>query len=62
MSYHERCNTLNKNPMLVVGLFLYRAELFFKAILLDGPLGKTNYYAIRVEFEKAHIFIHLSGF
>ena len=48
--------------MLVVGLFLYRAELFFKAILLDGPLGKTNYYAIRVEFEKAHIFIHLSGF
>ena len=62
MSYHKRCNTFNKNPALVVRHFPYRVELFFKTILLDGPLGKANYYAIRVEFEKAHIFIHLSGF
>ena len=26
-------------------------ELFFKTIILDGPLGKINYYAIRVEFQ-----------
>ena len=51
MSYHERCDTLNKNPVLVVRHFQYRVELFFKTIILDGPLGKTNYYAIRVEFQ-----------
>ena len=51
MSYHERCDTLNKNPVLVVRHFQYRVELFFKTIILDGPLGKTNYYAICVEFQ-----------
>ena len=50
LSYHERCDTLNKNPILVVRHFQYRAEMFFKAIVLDGPLGKTRYYAFRVEF------------
>ena len=29
----------------------YRVEVFFKTIILDGPLGKTTYYAIRVEFQ-----------
>ena len=24
--------------------------MFFKIIALDGPLGKTQYYAIRLEF------------
>ena len=51
MSCHERCDTLNKNPVLVVRHFQYRVEMFFKIIVLDGPLGKTQYYAIRVEFQ-----------
>ena len=25
--------------------------MFFKVIVLDGPLGKTQYYATRVEFQ-----------
>ena len=51
MPYHERCDTLNKNPVLVARHFQYRVEMFFKIIVLDGPLGKTQYYAIRVEFQ-----------
>ena len=50
MSY-ESCDTLNKNPVLVARHFQYRVEMFFKIIVLDGPLGKTQYYAIRVEFQ-----------
>ena len=38
MSYHE----------IVVKHFQYRVELFFKTVILDGPFGKTNYYAIRI--------------
>ena len=62
MSYHWRCDTLNKNPVLVVRNFQYRAELFFKTIILNGPLGKINYYAIHVEFQvrgspHVHLFI-----
>ena len=37
--------------MTVARHFQYRAELFFNVTALDGPLGKTNYYAIRVEFQ-----------
>ena len=51
MTYQERCNTLNKNPVLVARHFQYRVEIFFKVIVLHGPLGKTSYYAIRVEFQ-----------
>ena len=51
MSHHEKCDTLNKNPVLVARHFQYRVEMFFKIIVLDGPLGKTQYYAIRVEFQ-----------
>ena len=50
MSYHGRCDTLNKNPVLVARHFQYRIEMFIKTIVLDGPLGKTQYYAIRIEF------------
>ena len=25
--------------------------MFFKSSVLDGPLGKTQYYAIQVEFQ-----------
>ena len=51
MSYHKRCDTLNKNPVLVLRHFQYRVEMFFKIIVLDGLLGKTQYYAIRVAFQ-----------
>ena len=49
--YHERCDTLNKNQVLVAKHFQYRIEMFFKVIVLDGLLGKTQYYAIQVEFQ-----------
>ena len=32
--------------------FQYKVEVFFKEIILDGPLGKTKYYAIRTEFQE----------
>ena len=31
--------------------FQYRVEVFFKEIVVNGPLGKVTYYAIRVEFQ-----------
>ena len=49
--YHEMCDTLNKNPVLVVRHFQYRVEIFFKTFIFNGPLGKTNYYGIHVEFQ-----------
>ena len=51
LSYQNRCKLLNKNPVLVSRHFQLRVEMFFKEIILDGPLGKTKYYAIRVEFQ-----------
>ena len=51
LSYHERCDILNSNPVLVARHFQNRVELFFRLFVLDGPLGKTQYYAIRVEFQ-----------
>ena len=32
--------------------FQYKIEVFFKEIILDGLLGKTKYYAIRIEFQE----------
>ena len=58
MSYFERCSFLNLNPVLLARHFQYRVEVFFKEIVLNGPLGKVTYYAIRVEFQvrgSAHI-------
>ena len=49
--YHDRCRLLNNNPVLVARHFQYRVECFFRQIVIDGPLGKTKYYAIRVEFQ-----------
>ena len=43
MLYHERCDTLNKNPVLVARHFQYGVEMFFKLIVLNGSLGKTQY-------------------
>ena len=51
MSYFERCSYLNLNPVLLARHFQYRVEVFFKVIVVNGPLGKVTYYAIRVEFQ-----------
>ena len=51
MDYLERCNILNSNPILLARHFQYRVELFFRLIVVNGPLGKVKYYAIRVEFQ-----------
>ena len=51
LKYQEQCKILNSNPVLVAWHFQYRVEVFFKEIVVDGPLGKTKYYAIPVEFQ-----------
>ena len=51
MCYQDRCDTFNKNPVLEARHFLYRVEDFSKEIVLNGPLGKTRYHAIRVKFQ-----------
>ena len=51
LSYHGRCDTFNKNSVLVARHFQFRVEMFFKDIFLDAPHGKTQYYAIRVTFQ-----------
>ena len=48
---YQECKILNSNSVLVARHFQYRVEVFFKEIVLDGSLGKTKYYAIRVEFQ-----------
>ena len=50
-SYQDRCSLLNSNPVFVARHFQYRVEVFFEEILIDGPLVKTKYYAIRAEFK-----------
>ena len=50
LSYQERCNLLNNNPVLVARHFQYRVEVFLKEIIFDGPLGKK--YAIHNEFQE----------
>ena len=61
LSHQELCNQLNNNPVLVVSQFQYKVEVFFKDVLLDGPLSKTK-YAMPIEFQErgsphAHSFI-----
>ena len=50
-SYHERCSILNNNPVIVARHFQYRVEVFLK-LVIDGPLGKSKYYAIRVSSQR----------
>ena len=52
LSYHERCNLLNNNLLLVAWHFQYIMEVFRKKIILDDPLGKTKYYAICIESQE----------
>ena len=51
MNYFDKTKILNSNPVLLARHFQYRVEVFFKEIVLDGPLGKIKHYAIRVEFQ-----------
>ena len=52
LSYQELCNLVNNNPVVVASHFQYKVKLFFKEIVFDGPLRKTKYYAIRIEFQE----------
>ena len=51
MDFFERCKYLNLNPVLLARNFQNSVEVFFKVIVLDGPLGKVKCHAIRVEFQ-----------
>lgn len=53
LSYNERCQMLNTNPVIVAKHFQYRVETFFKEVLLSkaNPIGKIVYYALRIEFQ-----------
>ena len=42
---------LNQNQVLLAAHFQYRVEMFFKVIVIDIPLGKVKYHAIRMEFQ-----------
>ena len=62
LSYQDRCRLLNSNQVLVTKHSQYGVKVFFNEIIVDGPLGKTKYYAIRVEFQvcgspHAHCFL-----
>ena len=67
LSYHERCSILNNNSVMAARHFQYRVEgFFFELILIDGPLSKSKYYAIRVKFQVGgsphiHSFIWIIG-
>ena len=48
------------NLVLLARHFQYRVEVFFKVIVINGPLGKVKYHAIRVEFQvRGSPHIHL---
>ena len=53
LSYNERCQMLNLNPVVVAKHFQYRVETFFTEVLLTKakPIGKIVYYALRIEFQ-----------
>ena len=57
LSNQVRCNLLNNNPVLVTRHFQQKVKVFLKEIILDGPLGKTKYYAIRIDSPHVHSFI-----
>ena len=59
LSYQERCNFLNNNPFLVAKHFHYKAETFFKEMILGGPFGKTKYFAFCIEYQETD---SISGF
>ena len=53
LSYQERCNLLNNNLVLMARHSQDKVEVFFKEIILVGPLGKTKNYAMCIEFQES---------
>ncbi|XP_066911584.1 uncharacterized protein [Clytia hemisphaerica] len=52
LTYKERTEILQSNPVLMARHFQYRVECFFKTILAKDTLGGTlKHYSIRVEFQ-----------
>lgn len=51
MSYQKRREILDKNVALAARHFQYRVKNFFKVDVVNGPLGITQYYAIRDEVQ-----------
>ena len=53
LSYNERCQMLNTNPVIVAKHFQYRVETFFNEVLLSkvNLIGKIVYYALHIEFK-----------
>ena len=52
LSHQERTKLLNENPVLVARYFQYKVQVFLKKLILDGPLCKTKYYAVHIEFQE----------
>ena len=52
LSYVERSQMLNANPVVVAKHFQHRIETFFSKVLLgnSNPIGKISYYALCIEF------------
>ena len=51
MDFFEQRSYLNVNPVLLARHFQYRVEVFFKVIVINEPLGKVKYHAVRIEFQ-----------
>ena len=47
LSYHERCEMLNLNPVIVAKHFQYRVQMLFT----ESTIGKIVYYALRIKFQ-----------
>ena len=52
LTYQQRIELLNDNSVLVARRFQYKVQVFFKEIVLDGPLGITKYYALHIQFQE----------
>ena len=50
--FSVNASRLNNKKVLVARHFQYKVGVFFKDVILDGPLGKTKYYPIRIEFKE----------
>ena len=68
LSYNQRCNMLNRNPVVVAKHFQYRFERLFKDVILGPgkPIGDVLYHAVQIEFQSrgsrhAHSFIWIKA-
>ena len=60
MDFFTRCSYLNLHPVLLARRFQYRVEQIFRIIVLDGPMHKVKYQAIRIEFQvrgSPHVYL-----